>query len=565
MVTLCPSKIPGLDLFLNCCDTDFQRRLVEFIDSQLIKGREGELPGKTYDSPPPSWAKKGQSREMIQYGFYTNSNRVYPGCKVADIEGEPVLVELIDLLIEHGVIKDTERPDQCTVNVYSAGMWLPPHVDNCKFISPLVTVSLVSEQSVVFGKIIDGENGTWEGELELPMPIGSALRVAGEAIGPDYMHAIPKTTARRISFTLRRLNEDVKMKAKIERDEIEKNRLLTAQKKRELKKAKKAAKKAAKERRRKERAEAELRSKMARRRSVSCISAKSMPLPPELLRRMKKRSNSFDGSCKPLNINSSSDEYLKVRPICEEEYVRKVYDSIAKQWHGTRYKPWPKVAKFIERQPKGSLFADIGCGNGKNWAACTELCGGYSIGSDFSMELLKICNGLGQETHGADALHLPYRDEVFDAILSIAVLHHISSRERRMRLMSEALRVLRPGGQALFYAWAFEQELNSVSGHIFEEQDVLVPWHVKVGRANLTVEERIAAAKSVVQNAVAGHGEVDEEKGAAVFQRYCHVYVKGELESLIQEIIAKEGINACIIESYHDTGNWAVCVQKTKV
>ena len=103
--------------------------------------------------------KKGQSREMVQYGFYTNSNRVYPGCKVAEIEREPVLVELIDLLIKHGVIKDTERPDQCTVNVYSPGMWLPPHVDNCKFISPLITVSLVSEQSVVFGKDIKGKMG----------------------------------------------------------------------------------------------------------------------------------------------------------------------------------------------------------------------------------------------------------------------------------------------------------------------------------------------------------------------------------------------------------------------
>ena len=87
------------------------------------------------------------------------------------------------------------------------------------------------------------------------------------------------------------------------------------------------------------------------------------------------------------------------------------------QWHGTRYKPWPKVAKFIESQPKGSLFADIGCGNGKNWAACTDLCGGYSIGSDFSIELLKICNGLEQEVHGADALQLPYRSEVCDAVL----------------------------------------------------------------------------------------------------------------------------------------------------
>ena len=144
--------------------------------------------------------------------------------------------------------------------------------------------------------------------------------------------------------------------------------MLTAQKKRELKKAKKAAKKAAKERRRKERAEAELRSKMARRRSVSCISAKSTPLPPELLRRMKKRSNSFDGGSTPISMNSSYDqnnEYLKGRPICEEEYVRKVYDSIALQWHGTRYKPWPKVAKFIERQPKDLYLQILVVGTGK--------------------------------------------------------------------------------------------------------------------------------------------------------------------------------------------------------
>ena len=84
-------------------------------------------------------------------------------------------------------------------------------------------------------------------------------------------------------------------------------------------------------------------------------------------------------------------------------------------------------------------------------------------------------------------------------------------------------------------------------------------------KADLTTEERIAAAKTVVEKAVASHGEVDEEKGAAVFQRYCHVYVKGELEKLIEETIGNEGINACIIESYHDTGNWAVCVKKNKI
>ena len=573
MVTLCPSsKIPGLELFLNVLNEHFQKRLIEYIDEQLVKGREGKLPGKSYDTPPPSWSKSGQSREMIQYGYYTNNNRVYPGCKVADMDTDPIMKDLIDLLIEQNVIKSDEKPDQCTVNVYSPGMWLPPHVDNSKFIPPLVTVSLVSEQSVVFGKVIDGENGVWKGEEHLSMPVGSALRVGGEAIGPVYKHAIPKITERRISFTLRRLSAEVKAKALAERQAIDLQRQLTIQQKRKLKKEKKAAKKAAKEKRKQERAEAELRKKLSRRRAASTISAKSTPLPPGFFRRMKKRSNSFDNVKNYVNkmkISENNNDKHNIddniwshRPFCEKEHVQSVYDSIAAQWHGTRYKPWPKVAAFIERQPKGSLFGDIGCGNGKNWMACVELCGGYNIGSDFSMELLKICNGRDQEVHSSDALHLPYRDEIFDAVLSIAVLHHISSKERRLRLMAENLRVLRPGGQALFYAWAFEQELSSVSGHIFEEQDVLVPWHVKIGKPNLTLEQRVIEAKKVVENAIAEHGEVDESKGAAVFQRYCHVYEEGELERLFNEMIEREGIKAKIVESYHDTGNWAMCIEK---
>ena len=100
MVTLCPTAIPGLDLFLNCFDDSFQQRLVEFIDTQLERGRQGKLPGKMYDTPSPIWVEKGQSREMIQYGYYTNSNRVYPGCKVGDMESEPILVEMIEYNVE---------------------------------------------------------------------------------------------------------------------------------------------------------------------------------------------------------------------------------------------------------------------------------------------------------------------------------------------------------------------------------------------------------------------------------------------------------------------------------
>ena len=40
--------------------------------------------------------------------------------------------------------------------------------------------------------------------------------------------------------------------------------------------------------------------------------------------------------------------------------------------------------------------------------------------------------------------------------------------------MQEILRILRPGGTALFYVWALEQE-----GRTFTSQDNFVPWSLQ--------------------------------------------------------------------------------------
>jgi len=45
----------------------------------------------------------------------------------------------------------------------------------------------------------------------------------------------------------------------------------------------------------------------------------------------------------------------------------------------------------------------------------------------------------------ADCFHLPYRRACCDAVLCIAVLHHISSPTRRLRVLSELLATLLPG------------------------------------------------------------------------------------------------------------------------
>jgi ubiquinone/menaquinone biosynthesis C-methylase UbiE len=62
-----------------------------------------------------------------------------------------------------------------------------------------------------------------------------------------------------------------------------------------------------------------------------------------------------------------------------------------------------------------------------------------------------------------DNLVLPYRDSCFDAVISIAVIHHFASEKRRQMAVQELTRVLSIGGQLLIYVWAMEQKRKTVS------------------------------------------------------------------------------------------------------
>ena len=134
-------------------------------------------------------------------------------------------------------------------------------------------------------------------------------------------------------------------------------------------------------------------------------------------------------------------------------------------------------------------------------------------------------------------MRLPYRSGAFDAALSIAVLHHVSSEGRRRLLFAETLRVLRPGGLALFYAWAMDQS-DGRSGHVFASQDVFVPFTQRAPAAAAGEEAREAPAAAVVH------------------QRYCHVYREGELRALA------ESVGGTVLQEYCDTGNHCVLVRK---
>ncbi|XP_054788341.1 tRNA (carboxymethyluridine(34)-5-O)-methyltransferase [Prosopis cineraria] len=175
----------------------------------------------------------------------------------------------------------------------------------------------------------------------------------------------------------------------------------------------------------------------------------------------------FGSSAEPGSIDSvsgsedSNTSSLSVQstPEIEKKYVHHVYDAIAPHFSSTRFAKWPKVASFLSSLPSGSLILDAGCGNGK-YLGLNHDC--FLIGCDVSPPLIKICADRGHEVLVADAVNLPYRTDFGDAAISIAVLHHLSTENRRRKAIEELVRVVRRGGLVLITVWAVEQEDRSL-------------------------------------------------------------------------------------------------------
>ena len=90
----------------------------------------------------------------------------------------------------------------------------------------------------------------------------------------------------------------------------------------------------------------------------------------------------------------------------ESTHVHDVYERIADHFSDTRHSPWPKIANFLRDLPKGSLVADVGCGNGKYLGINSNI---FKTGSDRSFNLAAIAKERGHSVIVCDVLSLPYR------------------------------------------------------------------------------------------------------------------------------------------------------------
>ncbi len=105
-------------------------------------------------------------------------------------------------------------------------------------------------------------------------------------------------------------------------------------------------------------------------------------------------------------------------------------------------------ARFVDGIPHGGRILDVGCGGGQNALTLARLRPDLRVvGLDLSEEQVKRATrraaGLSQvEFTQGSALDLPFEDDEFDAVISVASLKHWP--DQRLGL-SECVRVLRSG------------------------------------------------------------------------------------------------------------------------
>jgi alkylated DNA repair protein alkB family protein 8 len=219
----------------------------------------------------------------------------------------------------------------------------------------------------------------------------------------------------------------------------------------------------------------------------------------------------------------------------------------------------------------------------------------------------------------ADGLALPYRPGSCDGALCIAVLHHLASPARRLALLAQLLRILRPGGRALVTVWATQQENmkkvrswqpvdaaaggaaaaaagaagkeGGASGAVVEAAgaadgegqqqvssgDYFVPWHLPFHRAEAAAaarqvegqrqeeqqagqqqEQQQDASQLPPSTGSSSAPQIDSRKGAVVFQRYYHLFEAGELDGLVGQLAG-----AAVVDSFYDKDNWCCVFERT--
>lgn len=141
--------------------------------------------------------------------------------------------------------------------------------------------------------------------------------------------------------------------------------------------------------------------------------------------------------------------------------VRLMYDSIAEEFDRTRQHSWALFDDFASYLIEDARVLDVGCGNGrllkflegKSWKS-------YK-GIDLSRNLLELARKQHKESkvsfREGSITALPVKAGSYDAVFSIAVLHHVPSRVFQVQALTELERSLDHEGHLFLTVWNMYQ------------------------------------------------------------------------------------------------------------
>ncbi len=139
------------------------------------------------------------------------------------------------------------------------------------------------------------------------------------------------------------------------------------------------------------------------------------------------------------------------------------FDLIAEDWEKYRNKAAHYLHFFTDklRNKRNLVILDAGAGNGRNDLELLK----YSrklILLDSSKKMLEFAKKrIGKKNAEflfGDITSIPLRNESVDAILCTAMLHHLSTRNKREKAFSELFRVLKFSGVVFLTVWNIKQK-----------------------------------------------------------------------------------------------------------
>ena len=111
-----------------------------------------------------------------------------------------------------------------------------------------------------------------------------------------------------------------------------------------------------------------------------------------------------------------------------------------------------KRVAFLTAVCPGGRALDVGCGTGALAERLTDR--GYEVtGVDPSEGMLEIMRRRTPQSTAvrASATELPFADDSYDLVYTVATLHHIAERDAVAAALGEMVRVARPGGRIVIW------------------------------------------------------------------------------------------------------------------